>query len=185
MSGYVVSGKKVLLRQVEESDLEALRAGLNDSAVRGGLNKAVPVAAWQHASWIKRIKQTGDQIVLAAVSKDTGATLGAVSFRDIDSWSRRANISVYICSEADRSKHIGREMVELAAEYGFGYLNLQRIGLLVADGNDRALKCYHSTGFVEEGRLRRFFFFAGEYRDAICLSRLSDEACGAGNDSEQ
>lgn len=48
---------------------------------------------------------------------------------------------------------------------------LSRVKLRVNASNDRAIALYRSRGFIEEGRLRRELFVAGEWVDVLCMAR--------------
>lgn len=63
------------------------------------------------------------------------------------------------------------EMIDLADRW----LQVTRLQLFVWEGNTRAMALYERFGFVTEGRLRRFVFVDGEYRDAFIMARLLEE----------
>ncbi len=69
----------------------------------------------------------------------------------------------------------GREAVALLLHYGFHYLPGRRIELTTHERNPRAISCYASCGFVEEGRLRRSIWIEGEYIDLVLMAVLREE----------
>ena len=54
-------------------------------------------------------------------------------------------------------------------------MDLHRISLRVIDYNERAIRCYKSVGFVEEGRERETAFIQGRWRDDLIMGLLDRE----------
>lgn len=99
-------------------------------------------------------------------------TAGLYSHRDIYmSWEFR----ILIFDDQFVSRGIGSEATALVVDYGFKRMNAHRIWLGVSALNIRAIKCYLSCGFVEEGRLREDLFTYGGYVDAVRMGILVHE----------
>lgn len=64
----------------------------------------------------------------------------------------------------------GTEATRLIVDYGFRALPLHRIELRVYAFNDRAIRCYRSAGFVEEGTRRQVVFLDGQWHDELIMS---------------
>jgi len=52
------------------------------------------------------------------------------------------------------------------------WLNLTRLGLIVFEGNERAVGIYERLGFAHEGTMRRFGFGDGACMDAHMMGRI-------------
>ena len=69
----------------------------------------------------------------------------------------------------------GREVVGLLLGYGFHALRARRIALTTHEDNPRAIRCYTSCGFLEDGRPRQAFWTGSRYADLVEMSILRDE----------
>ena len=63
----------------------------------------------------------------------------------------------------------------LIIRFGFNSLNLNRLQALVMPGNEASAGLLSKLGFTNEGLLREFAFFKGQYQDLWCYSLLRRE----------
>lgn len=59
--------------------------------------------------------------------------------------------------------------------FGFRQMRLNRIQALVEPPNDASRQLLTSLGFQEEGLLRNYMFYKGEYRDLVMYSLLRED----------
>jgi RimJ/RimL family protein N-acetyltransferase len=57
----------------------------------------------------------------------------------------------------------------------FDERRFQKCEARVYDYNSASISLHHKLGFVEEGRLRRHLFLAGEYRDELMFGMTVEE----------
>ena len=67
-----------------------------------------------------------------------------------------------ILDPALRGKGFGREMVSLAAQYGFEETGAEAVKLVVFSANEAAKHCYLSAGFTEQNTTEGAFQFEDE-----------------------
>jgi RimJ/RimL family protein N-acetyltransferase len=101
--------------------------------------------------------------------------IGTCMLRDLDGTHRSSEMGISVWNPEDRGQGYGKESIRLLVEYGFRHLNLHRIGLTVVRHNERAIRCYRSCGFQEEGRLRQSRWIDGEYVDMTLMSILRSD----------
>ncbi|WP_282611284.1 GNAT family N-acetyltransferase [Pelagibius sp. Alg239-R121] len=101
--------------------------------------------------------------------------IGELRFDAIDNHDRRARLATGIYNPEKLGNGLGREAIRIALQYAFTTMNLHRIALRVIDYNERAIRCYKSVGFVEEGRERETAFIKGEWCDDLIMGLLSHE----------
>ncbi len=65
--------------------------------------------------------------------------------------------------------------MELILDFGFNYINLNRIELNVYPHNLRAIKLYEKIGFVKVATLRQSRYMNGKYIDEIIMDILRDD----------
>ncbi|WP_327991879.1 GNAT family protein [Heyndrickxia sporothermodurans] len=75
----------------------------------------------------------------------------------------------------DRGKGFGYEAMELALDFAFYELNLNRVQLTVFDYNQSAISLYKKLGFQQEGSYREFIHRNGKRHDMLLFGLLKRE----------
>ena len=86
----------------------------------------------------------------------------------------RAEIG-YELSSTYWQKGIMIEALRHVINFGFTEMNLNRIQALVFPDNIASLELLKKIGFKQEGLLKEYAFFRGEFKDLIIVSLLKDE----------
>jgi len=86
----------------------------------------------------------------------------------------RAEVGIFLLPE-QVGRGYGTDAMNALVDYGFGELGLQRVGLHVSPGNERAIRSYEKCGFTQEGRMRSYRRRRGEIVDDILMSILRAE----------
>ena len=74
---------------------------------------------------------------------------------------------------AHRGQGIGRALLRGACAWGDAHDVVEKLGLMVFGGNERAQALYRSEGFAEEGRrVREYKLADGSYRDDVLMYRF-------------
>jgi RimJ/RimL family protein N-acetyltransferase len=81
-------------------------------------------------------------------------------------------------AERRTGKGLGTEVLRWMCNHVFSTLGYHRIELTLDATNARALSCYRTVGFVEEGRRRKKFWREGEWRDVLEMAMLEEEWFG-------
>lgn len=66
-------------------------------------------------------------------------------------------------------------VTNLAVNYAFKILNINKLYLIVAEENPKAIHVYEKCGFKKEGTLIHEFFTNGYFRDAIRMYLLQSD----------
>ena len=111
----------------------------------------------------------------AWVIEHEGLFIGELRFDAIDNHDRRARLATGIYATDKLGQGLGREAINAALQHAFTAMNLHRISLRVIDYNERAIRCYQSVGFVEEGRERETAFIKGKWCDDLIMGILDRE----------
>ena len=69
-------------------------------------------------------------------------------------------------------KGVGKALCAELVDLADNWLNLTRLGLIVFEGNERAVGIYERLGFAHEGTMRRFGFGDGAWMDAHMMGRI-------------
>lgn len=171
-----VYGKKVMLREYQESDFAQMRAWVNDPDVVRTLSD---VFLYPHSE-----KETRDFLERAMgpdwkgfviAHLETGAYLGQIDFIRLDLKNGWGELGLVIGKKHEYGKGYGSEALELMCRFGFYELRLNRIELFCWSFNERARQVYEKVGFQMEGVRRAKRYRAGRYFDEICFGLLKDD----------
>jgi ribosomal-protein-alanine N-acetyltransferase len=169
-----VSGSRVYLRPLEREDLNATYLGwLNDPQVTRYLETGVfPSTMQDLENFYSRVTSSSADVILAVIDRKTNKHIGNVKLGPINWVDRRALFGILIGDKKFWGKGFGEEATRLTVEYGFGRLNLNRIGLAVFEEHKGAVRCYEKVGFTVEGRFREEVFREGKYKDRLWMGLL-------------
>ncbi|NEP55098.1 MAG: spermidine N1-acetyltransferase [Moorea sp. SIO3C2] len=120
----------------------------------------------------KHIHDNAERRFIAVGAGDI--SIGLVELVEIDYIHRSTEFQVIITPE-HQGKGYARTLIKLALDYAFTILNLNKVYLVVAEENKKAIHLYRESGFLEEGHLVQEFFTNGKYCDAIRMYRLQNQ----------
>lgn len=163
----------VVIRTVEERDLEPMRALRNDPTTWTMLTDVGMIDAGSQRRWFERVQAASDRRYYT-VCDDDHDFLGIVRTDEIDRVNRSIRVGADIVREL-RGRGYGRKVYRLLKKYCFDYLNMHRVWLAVLDTNPSAMRLYESAGFQVEGRYREAVFRDGRYHDYILMSILEQQ----------
>jgi RimJ/RimL family protein N-acetyltransferase len=104
-----------------------------------------------------------------------GRLIGFCGLFHQDNLAHTCELGITIGDKEQWGKGCGRDAVRLLLDYALRMLNLRRVWLHCISTNERAIRCYRSCGFVEEGRLREQCWCNGRYTDQVYMGILRSE----------
>lgn len=113
-----------------------------------------------------------DAVFFAICEIGTDKHIGNARLGFVDLINRHARYGRLIGDPKYRGIGLGAEVLDLLCKIAFYKLNLNRIWSAANITNEASLKSNKKFGMVEEGVLREFIFYQGEYIDAVILSML-------------
>jgi RimJ/RimL family protein N-acetyltransferase len=72
-------------------------------------------------------------------------------------------------------KGLGRELMQLRADYAFTHLPLRKLKSAYLAGNEASARAQRSAGYKEVGRWTRDRFFDGDWRDEILTELMRED----------
>ncbi len=103
-----------------------------------------------------------------------GNFIGQVNLK-VEKEDNKARFAIGIFNPNYWGKSIGTDVTKSILKYGFTKLNLNKIYLRVLDYNERAIKSYKKSGFIEEGRDRKGALINNQYHTDIYMGILKAE----------
>jgi RimJ/RimL family protein N-acetyltransferase len=116
----------------------------------------------------------GNRAAFAIHDLDSEEFLGFAGFVQLHADDAEGEIG-YVLAPAGRGRGAATRAVRLLVGWGFDELRLERIELVIADGNAASERVAERTGFVREGVLRSKHFKEGLRQDTGIWSRLPSD----------
>lgn len=167
-----LSGKKVNLRPLAQSDAPLITRWINDPEVREFIVGIYPQTEKQETEWL--FNHSDKNIVLGIETKE-GTYVGNMGIHDIDWINRTATTGAMIGEKEYWGKGYGTDAKMLLLDYAFNTLNLRKICSRVVSYNQRSLQYSLHCGYQIEGTLRKHVFKKGKYWDMIELGLFREE----------
>jgi RimJ/RimL family protein N-acetyltransferase len=173
----IIRGEQVFLRPSERGDLPLFVRWFNDADVLRNLAMRAPMSDAAEEAWFDRMlaaQGSTDYHFVICLLADA-RPIGTIGLHRLDLLNGTAEFGIAIGEKSEWNKGHGTDALRAICDFGFGALRLERIGLQVYAGNDRARRSYEKAGFTHEATLRRAHFARGEHIDVHVMSLLRDE----------
>ncbi|QNO15856.1 GNAT family N-acetyltransferase [Alkalicella caledoniensis] len=168
---------RLILRQVEEGDLEQLFEMLSDAEV-AKFDYFYPINSKEEAmNFIGRYRkelEKNEEITWGVILKETNELIGTCCFGDFNDGARRTEIG-YDITQKQWNKGYATEALKAIIDYGFNVMNLNRIEATITPGNNASIKVLEKLNFVQEGIVRERDLIKGKLEDGIIMSILKRE----------
>lgn len=172
--GVFLRDDRVVLRTIEDEDVDFLQRMINDPRVRGGLSTCEPLDRDDEREWVESIGDGGGIHLLVCVDGDPVGTVGLRAIHD--GWGT-AEIGYWLAPD-----HWGEGYATAAAtlvtEYAFAERRLAKLWARVVATNSGSRRVLERVGFEEEARLREHAFVDGERVDVYRYGLLASEFDG-------
>lgn len=165
-------GKKVILRAMEQTDMELLRGLMNDPEVEGMVaGWSFPVSEYEQQHWYERAIADRNVVRLIIESRETGEAMGVFILHDID-WKNRSLSTAIKMKSSSRGKGLARDARFTVLKYLFEELNFHKINGSALDDNMASQAFTESCGSKREGIKREEIYKRGAYHDVILYGTL-------------
>lgn len=167
MQRHFLNGKKISLRNLEETDLQNIQKWLSNSEFTHYLFQGDRPTSLQSLKddFDKNHKNMHD-VVFALVTKNN-VHIGWVGIYEINWISRKGEIRFFVGEKKFWGRGYATEAVSLLVDYAFNKLNLHRVYGGTNKENKGSIKVFKNNGFHEEGTLKEEHFRNGRYYDVL------------------
>jgi RimJ/RimL family protein N-acetyltransferase len=163
----IIRGEHIYLRPAEREDVPTFVRWFNDVEVLHNLAMRAPISEIAETRWFDRMLErqgSTDYFFVICLLAD-GRPIGTIGLHEIGWRDGRAEFGIAIGEKEEWNKGHGTDATRAICDFGFGELRMERIGLHVYAGNDRARRAYEKAGFRHEATLRRAHIARGEHVD--------------------
>jgi diamine N-acetyltransferase len=173
----LISSRDLILRPIEDEDLDFVVSLRNDVAIERMASRRPPIPHLRQqfeanlADPATRLAcSDGSRDSLEFVCEINGTRAGIGGLYDIDFYARRAELGVSLADGPWRGMGYGTLVHRVLIEYGFRDLNLRRITCSVHADNAGVLRLCEKLGFELEGVRKEFRWVNGKYEDLHLFS---------------
>ena len=173
----LLRGERVWLRPLEERDMPAYVAGINDAEVGAMAGYSVPLGVGEAAAWLRQMTSMDGPrkgFFFAVCELGDDRFIGTTSLKELNLLHGNAELAIFM----DRD-HIGSgwgtEAQRVLLDFAFRNVGLERVYLTAFAGNTRAIRSYEKLGFQLEGRMRSAWRGVHGLEDGVLMAILREE----------
>lgn len=170
----MLRGERVLLRDYRREDVPLRARFLSDLDVElaagGDAPRPVNVERLQKL-FEQDLVNEGHNPYIFAMEAD-GRFIGICGLTGPHHMNRTVELFIIIGDKEYWGRGDGRETIGLLLDYAFRLHNYRKVWISAKADNERALRCYRASGFVEERRLREHEWSNGRYVDVVEMGVL-------------
>lgn len=175
--GFEVVSNRLLLRPVNEADVDALYNIYADIEIMQFWSEAPLVSIDQMTEKIQQalVAQTeGTALMVAVVLRETNTTIGHISLFNIHEASARAEVG-YLLHKDHWQQGYMSEALHAFIVAGFNTLGLRRLEADIDPDNAASTGLIRRMGFVQEGLFKSRWVVAGQITDSAMYGLLKDD----------
>ena len=170
-----LKGKNIYLRALEPEDLDFIYALENNESIWEVSNTQTPYSRFLIRQYLENAHQDiyeAKQLRLAICHNETAETLGLIDIFDFDPKNNRAGVGLLIGSQANRSKGIGSEALELVINYSFQQLQVHQLYANIGSDNEISLQLFIKFGFQKIGIKKDWNKVNNGYKDELLFQLI-------------
>ncbi|HTI59352.1 GNAT family protein [Mucilaginibacter sp.] len=178
-AGYILEDDRVLLRPLEESDIEFLlpyAMNEQDTWKYSGISAHGEERMRAYINTALTNRAEGREYAFIVFDKTTGQYAGSTRFYDIQPGNAMLQLGYTWYGEKFRGTGLNKHCKFLLLQFAFEELGMYRVEFRADARNERSIAAMKSIGCTVEGILRsNMWLEAGGRRDSIVLSILKEE----------
>lgn len=158
-----VTGERVVLRELTRADVDLMARWPRFAESELQWANLDLATQRDRDAWFERSRSnltrrrftiwTRDRVPGAPGAGRDGRAVGTIGLRNIDLRYGEGTLGI-IVNAADVSRGYGTDAIRTLVRFAFQKLGLRKVYLDVAEGNDRAQRCYDRVGFIRIGQHR-------------------------------
>ena len=171
-----IKGKKVVLRAIEQQDLELINKWSNDPEINymlGGWH--FPSSMQDQQKWFNSLSVNNNNQKFAIESEELGL-IGMANLVEINWKDRNAFHGMLIGEKNSRGKGYGVDTVMTINRYAFEELGLMRLDTTIIEYNEPSIAVYtKKCGWQIEGVKKNYYHRKNKWWDQIVLGITRDD----------
>ena len=177
-SNYFWQGEKIRLRALTVDDADHRFVQSLDSVSRQqfDINIGLPTTTELQKEFLEKYsgcKEVNNMIAFA-VETHEAEPAGVLTMHSIDDRHGKFSFGILI-DRLYRRRGYAEEAVQIILKYGFIERRFQKCSSACGGDNPASIQMHQKLGFTQEGRLRREWFYGGDYHDEILWGMTLEE----------
>ncbi len=177
-SNYFWQGEKVRLRALTSHDADYRFAQSLDSISREEFNSGIelPTTVELQKGFLEKYggcKQVNSMVAFAIETHEQAYT-GLVTIHSIDERHGKFSFSILVDRQY-RKRGYAEDAVRLILKYGFMERRFHKCNSACASYNAASIQLHRKLGFIQEGRLRKEWFWNGKHHDELLFGMTLEE----------
>jgi RimJ/RimL family protein N-acetyltransferase len=173
MYGPIIQGRLVTFRPPRQDDIEVMLTWFEDMEVTRFLELRFPPGKEPEKEWADHMARDPNEIIW--VIEHEGRAVGSTGIHRIDWKHGSGTTGTVIGDKTVWGKGLGRELMQLRADYAFTQLPLRKLKSAYIDGNEASARAQAACGYRQVGRYTRDRFLDGEWRDMILTELMRED----------
>lgn len=173
-----INDKNLFLRKISKSDAEFFLNSLNEKDITNYLSLGPLRTLERSKKLIKSYLKYWDNYLqfnyIIELHEANKVKIGSISLWNVNWQHRRAQVGIWLIPSFWR-KGLAENSIKLIKNIAFIHLKLNRLEAYIALENKRSISLFEKRGFKEEGTLRQYLNFQGNYHNAIVMACLKSE----------
>lgn len=175
----MLQGKKISLRPIVSSDLEALNQWKNQEDTYQYLGGGfMPTSIDIQKKWLDSLMDTSGSNKRFMIVNSSNQPVGMVGLYNINWIHRTCEFGIFIGEKEQQGKGYGRDAAEVIEQFASKYCNLRKIKVYVVEENGAAVKMYEKLGYVTVGKLVEERFINGKYCSLFLMEKMLEKSRG-------
>lgn len=169
-------GKKVVLRAVEEEDIEMIRCLANDPEYEKMIvGWALPISKKDQKEWYQMQKNSMELMRYVIETEEDGA-VGMIGLHEFD-WKNgsASGLGMRVAKKEIRTRGLATDAWMTLLRYAFDELRLNRVNGSALSYNAASLRVCEKVGFKREGIKRQAIFKNNQFHDLIMMGVLKED----------
>lgn len=171
-----IKGNKIVLRAIENHDLELLQKWSNDPEINymlGGWH--FPSSAQDQQKWFNSLSVNNNNQRFAIDTKDFGL-IGMANLVEINWKDRNAFHGMLLGDKDMRRKGYGIDTIMGISRYAFEELGLMRLDTTIIANNEASIAVYtKKCGWKVEGVKKAYYFRKNKWWDQVILGITNED----------
>lgn len=168
----------IYLQSLEKTDNDTLRKWRNTPEIARRFFSQDFISIEKQEQWYEKISNNPKEInwIIKASKDDVLVfTVGTAALIDIDLRNRKAEYARLLIDPKFKRKGFAFDAEKKILEFGFNYLNLNKIYCYDFGDNIEVNNLHYKTGFKKVGAFKQHIFREGKYEDVIILEIMRNE----------
>ncbi len=168
-----INDGNLVLRKISKHDADFFYSGLNEKGMTDYLSLE-PLKTREHSkrlikSYLKYWENYAQFNYIIVLQEIREIKIGSISLWNVNWRHYRAEVGIWIIP-IYWSKGFGSKAINLIKNIAFNHLKLHRLEAHIVTQNNNSISLFKKSGFNEEGTLKQYLNFQGNYHDALILA---------------